>query len=82
MAIRQRNSVRKDIILTQKKKCHCTPRQIQNYISIISGPLLDRIDIHVEVLNIQYKDMASNATCELSKETREKVTKVHDIQLK
>ena len=40
-----------------KKECHCTPRQIQNYISKISGPLLDRIDIHVEVPSVQYKDL-------------------------
>ncbi len=40
-----------------KKECHCTPRQIQNYISRISGPLLDRIDIHVEVPNVQYKEL-------------------------
>ena len=36
-----------------KKECHCTPRQILNYISRISGPLLDRIDIHVEVPNVR-----------------------------
>ena len=32
-----------------KKDCHCTPRQVGNYLSKISGPLLDRIDVHVEV---------------------------------
>ena len=65
-----------------KKECHCTPRQIQNYISRISGPLLDRIDIHVEVPNVQYKDLISNSTCESSEEIREKVTKAREIQLK
>jgi len=65
-----------------KRECHCTPRQIQNYISKISGPLLDRIDIHVEVPNVQYKDLTSDATCESSEEIREEVTKARDTQLK
>ena len=61
--------------------CRCTPHQIQNYISKISGPLLDRIDIHVEVPNVQYKDLTSEATCESSEEIREKVTEARGIQL-
>ena len=65
-----------------KKECHCSPRQIQNYISKISGPLLDRIDIHVEVPNVQYKDLTSDATCESSEEIREEVTKARETQLK
>ena len=64
-----------------KKECHCTPRQIQNYISRISGPLLDRIDIHVEVPNVQYKDLASDSDCESSEEIRERVTKAREMQL-
>ena len=64
-----------------KKECHCTPRQIQNYISKISGPLLDRIDIHVEVPNVQYKDLTSDSACESSEEIREEVTKAREIQL-
>jgi magnesium chelatase family protein len=65
-----------------KKECHCTPRQIQNYISRISGPLLDRIDIHVEVPNVQYKDLTSDSACESSEEIRSEVTKAREIQLK
>jgi len=64
-----------------RKECHCTPRQIQNYISRISGPLLDRIDIHVEVPNVQYKDLTADSVCESSKEIRERVTEARDIQL-
>jgi magnesium chelatase family protein len=45
-----------------KKECHCTPRQIQNYISKVSGHLLDRIDIHIEIPNVQYKYLASITT--------------------
>ncbi len=65
-----------------KKECHCSPRQIQNYISKISGPLLDRIDIHVEVPNVQYKDLTSDATCESSEEIRAEVVKARETQLK
>ncbi len=64
-----------------RKECHCTPRQIQNYISRISGPLIDRIDIHVEVPNVKYKDLTSSSTGESSKEIREKVTETRSIQL-
>jgi magnesium chelatase family protein len=61
-----------------KKECHCSPHQIQNYISKISGPPLDRIDIHVEVPNVQYKDLTSDATGESSEEIREEVTKARE----
>ncbi len=64
-----------------KKECHCTPRQIQNYISRISGPLLDRIDIHVEVPNVQYKELASDSAAESSEEIRDEVTKARQIQI-
>ncbi|MBC8554504.1 MAG: ATP-binding protein [Candidatus Brocadiales bacterium] len=65
-----------------RRECHCTPRQIQNYISKISGPLLDRIDIHVEVPNVQYKDLTFDSACESSEGIREEVTKAREIQLK
>ena len=43
--------------------------------------MLDRIDIHVEVPNVQYKDMISDSVCESSEEIRERVTEARDIQL-
>ncbi len=64
-----------------RRECHCTPRQIQNYISKISGPLLDRIDIHVEVPNVQYKDLTSTSTGESAEEIRGKITEARNIQL-
>ena len=42
-----------------KKECHCTPNQIQRYISKISGPLLDRIDLHLEVPALRSADLLS-----------------------
>lgn len=38
-------------------ECTCTPNQIRNYLSKVSGPLLDRIDMHIEIIPVQYKDM-------------------------
>ncbi len=63
-----------------RKECHCTPRQIQNYISKISGPLLDRIDIHVEVPNVQYKDLTSATAGESSEDIRNKIKEVRNVQ--
>src|SRR3989442_7880945 len=39
------------------RECHCTPPMIQRYVSKISGPLLDRIDIHIEVPAVEYKEL-------------------------
>jgi magnesium chelatase family protein len=50
-----------------RKECHCTPRQIQQYMSRISGPLLDRIDIQVEVPAVNYRDLRSPAEGEPSR---------------
>lgn len=46
---------------SQLHNCQCTPPQIQRYISKISGPLLDRIDIHIEVPAVKYKEFAESA---------------------
>jgi len=63
------------------KECRCTPGQIQKYMSRISGPLLDRIDIHVEVPAVKYKDMAGGTTGESSYEIRQRVNRARKIQL-
>ncbi len=62
-----------------RKECKCTPNQIQRYISKISGPLLDRIDIHIEVPPV--KDIISKeANAEPSESVRERVNKSRKIQ--
>ena len=48
------------------RECHCSPVQIQRYVSKISGPLLDRIDIHIEVPAVKYKELRGNAEVESS----------------
>jgi len=62
-------------------ECSCTVPQIQRYRSRISGPLLDRIDIHIEVPAVKYKELSSDATGEPSEKIRERVEKARKIQL-
>jgi magnesium chelatase family protein len=65
-----------------RKECHCTPRQIQQYMSRISGPLLDRIDIQVEVPAVNYRDLRSPAEGEPSSAIRERVIRAREMQLR
>jgi len=65
-----------------KHECRCTYQQIHRYRSKISGPLLDRIDIHVEVPAVPYKDMKSSAVGEASIDIRERVCAARRIQAK
>lgn len=62
------------------RKCICTPKQVHSYLSRISGPLLDRFDIHVEVAPVEYSDIASDKTEEPSSKIRERVQAARDIQ--
>ncbi|MCX7590933.1 MAG: YifB family Mg chelatase-like AAA ATPase, partial [Kiritimatiellae bacterium] len=63
-----------------KRECRCTQRQIQQYRNRISGPLLDRIDIHIEVPSICYREMSSLGRGESSSTIRERVTAARRIQ--
>ena len=44
------------------RECHCSPPQIQRYVSKISGPLIDRIDIHIEVPAVKYKELRGDGS--------------------
>ena len=55
------------------KECLCTPSQIQKYRSRISGPLMDRIDLHVEVPAVKYKELGTETSGEPSRIIRERV---------
>lgn len=63
-----------------KRECRCNPIQIQRYRAKISGPLLDRIDIHVEVPAVKYHDLASEAKGESSSLIRERVIRARQVQ--
>jgi len=63
------------------RECKCSPIQIQRYISKISGPLLDRIDIHLDVPAVKFKELASETPTESSAEIRERVVMARRVQL-
>ena len=63
-----------------KKACRCSATQIQRYRARISGPLLDRIDLHVEVPAIEYKELASEASGEPSEAIRARVEACRKVQ--
>ncbi len=62
------------------KNCTCSSVQIQKYMARISGPLLDRIDIHIEVPAVKYKELSSDAKGEPSANIRGRVEKARKIQ--
>ncbi|HWZ81180.1 MAG TPA: YifB family Mg chelatase-like AAA ATPase [Terriglobales bacterium] len=62
-------------------ECHCTPQMIQRYISKISGPLLDRIDIHIDIPAVNYKEMRGTSQPENSVKILERVIRARQIQL-
>ncbi|MEN6460108.1 MAG: YifB family Mg chelatase-like AAA ATPase [Syntrophomonas sp.] len=61
-------------------ECTCTPLQIQKYLSRISGPLLDRMDLHVEVPRVNIEQLRDRSNGESSAAMREKVTRAREIQ--
>jgi len=63
------------------RECHCSPPQIQRYVSKISGPLLDRIDIHIEVPAVKFKELRGEHTSEDSAAVRERVVRARERQL-
>src|SRR3954469_24206115 len=63
------------------RECHCTQPIIQRYVSKISGPLLDRIDIHIDVPAVNYKELRGGASPEGSKEIRDRVIRAREVQL-
>jgi magnesium chelatase family protein len=58
-----------------KRECRCSPVQVQRYRQRISGPLLDRIDLHIEVPSVEYRDVASERAEESSDAIRERVSR-------
>jgi magnesium chelatase family protein len=63
-----------------EKECVCGPGIVQRYLSKISGPLLDRIDLHVEVVPVSFDEMTANRKSETSAEIRERVVLARQIQ--
>ncbi|MBN1326176.1 YifB family Mg chelatase-like AAA ATPase [Candidatus Falkowbacteria bacterium] len=64
-----------------EKECTCNTAQILKYQKKISGPLLDRIDLHIDVPRVKFEKLSSDKTAENSKEIRQRVQKARDIQI-
>ncbi len=67
---------------SKEKNCTCTKEQISKYIGKISGPLLDRIDIHIEVEAVNYEKLERSGKEESSEKIRKRVNKAREIQRK
>ena len=65
-----------------EKECTCTPETIKKYMGKISGPLLDRIDMQIEVAPVKYQKLEQKQIAETSEEIKQRVDKARNIQLK
>jgi len=63
-----------------EKECVCAPGVVQKYLNKISGPLLDRIDLHVEVTPVAFKELSGTSKTENSEQIRERVIRAREIQ--
>ncbi len=66
---------------SQEKTCSCKPDQIKKYMNRISGPLLDRIDIHIEVNQVKYNQLEQKGKIETSQDIRKRVNQARNLQL-
>src|SRR5512136_3434119 len=61
-------------------ECTCTPPLIQRYLSCVSGPLLDRIDLHIQVPAVKYKELAQDEKSEDSSSIRQRILGARQVQ--
>ena len=62
------------------KPCVCPPGAVQKYLNRISGPLLDRIDIHIEIVPVPFEKISTSQPSETSHDVRVRVMKARDMQ--
>lgn len=67
-------------LLDEEKECSCTPNQIKSYMNKLSGPMLDRMDIQIEVSRIKYSELENRNGGEASEAIRKRVERVREIQ--
>lgn len=65
-----------------EKECTCSAQMVQRYLNKVSGPLLDRIDLHVEVTPVSFNELSSQKTSETSEAVRERVIRAREVQAK
>jgi magnesium chelatase family protein len=63
-----------------QRRCTCAPTAVQKYLGRVSGPLLDRIDLHVEVPAVRYRDLTDTRAGESSERIRERVARARELQ--
>jgi magnesium chelatase family protein len=63
-----------------KRQCTCSETQIHKYLNRVSGPLIDRFDIHIEVPPVDYNDLTNSAAGESSQKIRERVNAARKLQ--
>jgi magnesium chelatase family protein len=63
-----------------EKECTCSPQMVQRYLNKISGPLLDRIDLHVEVTPVPFSELSSQRATESSEIVRNRVVQARELQ--
>jgi len=63
-----------------EKECVCAPGVVQKYLTRISGPLLDRIDIHIEVTPVPFSELSAERSTERSAEVRQRVVRAREVQ--
>ena len=63
-----------------ERPCTCTPLKIRSYRSRVSGPLLDRIDIHIEAPRVPYRELSAEAGGETSSDVRGRVNRAREVQ--
>ncbi len=69
-------------LTNRKQVCRCSLGQIQRYLNKISGPILDRIDLHVELPTVEYKDLADTTPSESSADIKKRVLRARAVQAK
>ncbi len=63
-----------------RRACKCSPMQIERYLGRISGPLLDRVDLHIEVPNIPFQELSASADGTPSTAMRDQVLRAREVQ--
>ena len=76
----QRILVRADITVHPSRECPCGKKAVHQYLSKVSGPLLDRLDLHVEVPPVEFNDLSSSEKAKSSAEIKKRVDRVRKIQ--
>ena len=67
---------------TKRQQCRCTPAEVRRYVNKLSGPLLDRIDIHIEVDGIGYDELRGSDKAESSADIKARVEQARAVQRK